>query len=347
MGIWYATREDVKSSLDSAETARNNARVDRALESSSRSLESDLNRKFYPVVATRYFPWPNWQYAWPWRLWLDADELISVTTLVSGGVTISPSAYFLEPVNTGPPFTSIEIDLSSSSAFNVRNTFQRSIAITGTFGYSADEEPAGALAAAINSTSATTCNVTDSSLIGVGQIIKIDSERLVVTAKNMLTTAQTLQTPVNAVASDVTIAVTTGSAYAVGEVILLDAEKMLIVDISGNNLTVKRAWDGSVLASHTGSTVFAPRTLTVQRGALGTTAATHLIAAPVTKHVVPGLVKDLCIAEAINQIQQETSGYARTVGSGDSSRPATGGGLDDIRSRAYAAYGRKARSRVV
>lgn len=347
MGVWYATREDVKSALDSKETARNNAQIDRALESASRSVENDLNRRFYPIVATRYFPWPNWQYAWPWRLWLDYDELISVTALVSGGVTISSSDYFLEPVNTGPPFTSVEIDLGSSSAFNVRDTFQRSIAITGTFGYSADEEPAGALAAAITTTSATTCNVTDSSLIGVGQILKIDSERLVVTAKNMLTTAQTLQTPVNAVLSDVTIAVTTGSSYAVGEVILLDSERMLIVDISGNNLTVKRAWDGSVLASHAGSTIYAARTLTVQRGALGTTAATHLIAAAITKHVVPGLVKDLCIAEAVNQIQQETSGYARTVGSGDSSRLATGGGLDDIRSRAYATYGRKARIRAV
>src|SRR5258706_968268 len=148
--VWYATREDVKSALDSAETARNNAQVDRAIESSSRSVESQLNRRFYPQVATRYFPWPNWQYAWPWRLWLDYDELISVTSLTSGSTVISPSSYFLEPVNTGPPYTSVEINLGSQASFGVSTTFQRSIAIVGTWGFSADEEPAGTLAAAVN-----------------------------------------------------------------------------------------------------------------------------------------------------------------------------------------------------
>jgi len=39
MGIWYATREQVKAALDAAETARNDAQVDRAIESGARSIE--------------------------------------------------------------------------------------------------------------------------------------------------------------------------------------------------------------------------------------------------------------------------------------------------------------------
>jgi hypothetical protein len=354
--VWYATREDVKSALDTAETARNNATVDRAIEAASRAIDGMMHRRFYPEIATRYFPWPNWQYAQVWRLWLERDELISVTSLVSGGTTIPAADYFLEPVNLGPPYTSVEIDLSSTSGFSAGSTHQRAIAITGTFGYSADSEDVGTLAAAVSSSSVTTIDVSDSSAIGVGHLIKVDSERMTVTGKTMLTTSQTLQTPVSALASDVTIAVTTGTSYAVGETLLLDSERMLIVDIAGNNLTVKRAWDGTVLAAHTGSTIYAPRRLTVTRGAVGTTAATHSNGAAITRHVVPGLIKELCIAEALNTLLQEGGGYSRVVGagsvqttrqSGANARLASGAGLDDIRDAAYTTYGRKARIRAI
>jgi hypothetical protein len=58
-------------------------------------------------------------------------------------------------------------------------------------------------------------------------------------------------------------------------------------------------------------------------------------------------VVELAIAEAENTILQKTSGYSRTVGEGDSLRLASGAGLADIRARAVAAYGRKARQRAV
>lgn len=348
MGIWYATLEDVKRALDVAETARSNGQVSRVIDSASRSVEGLLKRRFYPQTGTRTKDWPNHQYARAWRLWLDKDELVSVSTLVAGGVTVPAADYFLEPANDGPPFTHIEIDLDSSSAFAAAGTHQRAISITGVFGHSADEDPAGALAAAIGTTTATTINVTDSEAIGVGDIIKIDNERMIVTGKSMLDTAQNIGGNLTAAVNDVTVAVTTGSAYHVDETILVDSERMLIVDIAGNNLTVKRAWDGSVLAAHTApADIYAPRTLTVTRGAVGTTAATHADATAITRHAVPSLVRDLTIAEAISTLQQETAGYARTAGSGDSEILVGGRGLADIRAQAKAAYGRSARSRAV
>lgn len=347
MGIWYATRESVKSALDSAETARNNGQVDRAIESASRSVEGLLKRKFYPWTGTRYFDWPDLRRGRPWRLWLDENDLVSVTSLVAGGTTIPAADYFLEPANEGPPYTNVQIDLASSSAFAAGSTHQRAIAITGVYcGCPADEAAAGALAEALD-ISETAVDVTDSAAVGIGDIIRVDSERMIVTGKTMLTTGQTLQAALTASSADVSVAVTTGSAYAAGEVILLDSERMLVVDVAGNTLTVKRAWDGSVLATHSGSTIYAPRTLTVTRGALGTTAATHDTAAAVRRHEVPGLVRELCIAEAINTIQQETSGYARTIGSGENEREAGGRGLAGIRSDARARFGRKARTGAV
>lgn len=343
--VSYCSREDIKSSLDVKETARANAQIDRLIKAASRSIEGLTHRFFYPWTGTKYFDWPNDQYAKSGRLWLDKQELVSVTSLVSGGTTIVAADYFLEPVNSGPPYSHVDIDLSSSASFDAGDTYQQSIAITGVF-YQLDEVSAGTLAEALDA-SETAVDITDSASVGVGHIIRVDSERMIVRGKSMLTTGQTLQTPITASNADVTVAVTTGSAYSVDEIILLDSERMLIVDIAGNNLTVKRAWDGSVLAAHTGSTIYALRTLNVTRGALGTTAATHDTASAINKHQPPGLIEQLCIAETLTALQQEGSGYARVVGSGEGQREVSGKGLQDLRDQVYTRYGRKVRMRAI
>jgi hypothetical protein len=343
--VWYCTREDVKQATETAETARNNTQIDRAIAAASEAIENLTRRRFYPEIATRYFDWPGDQYARPWRLWLDQNELISVTTLTAGGTTITASDFFLYPAD-GPPYTRLEIDLSSTASFGGGDTHQRDIAITGVFGYRADETTAGALAEALDA-SETSVDVTDSAAIGVGQLIKVDSERMQVTGKTSLTTGQTLQTAMTAEDNNVTCAVSNGTAFTAGETILLDAEKMLIEDIAGNNLIVMRAYDGSVLAAHTGSTIYAPRTLVVERGVLGTTAATHSTSTAITKHTAPGLVRDLCIAEALNTVQQEASGYARQIGRGETAREVFARGLRDLRTQVYEGFGRRSRSRAV
>jgi hypothetical protein len=343
MGIWYCTREDVKSALDFKETARNNEQIDRAIEAGSRSVEKLTHRVFYPEIDTRYFDWPT---ASSWDLWLDDNELISLTSLTSGGTVVPPASVFLEPNAYGPPFNRVSIDKSTSSSFSSGSTSQRAIAVVGLYGYSDDSAPAGSSAGSLTA-SQTTLVVTDSTAIGVGSIVRVEDERFKVTAKNMTSTSQTLQTPLAAQQNAITVAVSTGSAYVVGEVLLLDSEKMRIVEIAGNNLTVQRAWDGSVLATHTGSTIYAPRLLTIVRGVLGTTATTHNTALPLTKYVPPGPVQALAIAEAISQIQQETSGYGRVVGSGDNAREARGAGLGSMRQTVYDGFARKGRMRWI
>lgn len=354
MGVWYATREDVKSALDIAETARSDRRVDQAIEAASRWIEGFLHRRFYPELATRYFDFPG-QYARPWRLWLDDSELISLTSISSGGVTIDPATVFLEPNRTGPPYSRVELNIGTNSAFGGGQTTQRDITITGLWGYSSDDAAVTTAASAINATE-TTLLVPDSSGIGVGQMLRIGSERLVVTERRMATTGQTLQQPLDALQKTVTVAVVDGTAFGLNEVILLDSERMLIVDIAGNNLTVKRAWDGSVLATHTGSTIYALRQLTVTRGVLGTTAAAISQGATVYRWEVPGPVRTLCIAEALVTLMQQSSGYARTTGVGSSARQVGGGtiaktqyglSIESLREQAYTSHGRKARMRAV
>lgn len=350
----YCTREDVKSALDLHGTGRSNGLVDAAIESAARSVEDLTNRNFYPQDATRKFDWPNQnQRARPWRLWLNQNDLIAATAVTSGGIAIPLGSINFEPVNgespvSSSPFTYLELDLSTSAAFSVGQTYQHDIVITGTWGYGANTTPSGALAAAMTDTTGTSAQITDSSQLGVGSLLLIGTERLLVTDRSMITTGQTQQSgATTAVNSDVGLIVTDGTKYFVGETLLLDSERMYITDIAGNTLTVKRAWDGSVLATHSGATIFAPRNLTVTRGGFGSTAATHLISAVINRFVYPSMVAELAVAEALNSVLQKSSGYARTIGEGDNMRQMSPGGLTDLRARVRATYARKARQRVI
>lgn len=347
MGVYYCSREDVKSALDIRETARIDRQIDRLIEGASRSIEGICRRKFYPQKATRYFDWPS-RHAGPgWRLWLNQNELISVETLVSGGTTISASDYFLEPSNDGPPYTRLELDLSSSAAFGGGSTHQRSIAITGLFGYNDETETVGTIVEDLDA-SETGIDVSDSSLIGVGDILKVDSERMIVTGRSYLATGSTLSVSINALANVTSISVTDGTDFATGEHIIIDDEKMLVVEIIGNTLTVRRGVDGTTLASHTsGVTIYAPRLLTVTRGQLGTTAATHSNGAVLYRQLIPGLIRQLCIAETVVALGQEQSGYSRSMGPSEQSRQFSLQGLEDLREHVKIQYARKARIRVV
>lgn len=345
---WYATREDVASALDVKLTAYQGPAIDAALEHASRDISGLTHRSFYPVIATKYYDFPNRQHAGVGRIWLDRD-LISVTSFTSGGVTVPPANYFLEPVNTGPPYSRIEINRGSASALTSNNsTPQRSLAITGLWGYGADEASAGTAAAAIVSTSATALVCSGDSGIGIGTILRIDSERVIVTGRNWITTSQTVQTPLSSSLANQSLDVTTGGAYSVGETLMLDQERVLVLEIFNNQLTVKRAQQGSTLAAHTGSTIYSARSLVVTRGALGTTAATHLISAPLFRHLVPGPVQKLTVAYAIETLMAEGSGYARMSGSGSSeSNVPNGTTLAHMEEMVYSRYARKVRARAV
>lgn len=352
----YTTRESVKRALDFEETSRTDGQVDRAIEAASDDVDGFLHRRFFPQLATRYFDWPDDSYSAPWRLWLGSNELISVTTLTAGGhVLVESTDFFLRRGDDldEPPYTSVEINLAGRSSFGGGPTAQRDIAILGLYGHSANESTVGTLASSIDADD-TAVGLSFSGNVGVGDILRIGSERMLVTDRGMLDTGLNLAGDLADSEAD-TLVSTTGTTPAAGETILIGAERMLVVDVAGTNLVVRRAWDGSVLAAHTsGADIYAARSLTVDRGALGTTAASHNSAVAVVRHVPPPLVRDLCVAEAIGQLLQETSGYARPSGSGQDGASATrsnknqlGRGIEDVRDRAYTAYGRKARTAAV
>lgn len=333
MGVFYTTRESVKAALDATVTGRGDVQVDEAIEAASRAVEGDTNRVFYPQVDTRYVDWPDSQFGTSYRVWLEENEVISISSLTSGGDTIAPNLYDLEP-SYGPPYDHLELKLATSASFGLGDSHQRDIAITGVFGYRDDESAAGTLAAAVVSAAATTISVTDAVTIGVGSLLRIGTERLLVTNRSWADSGDTLQTDgLTATNSDQTVHVTDGSVFQQGETLLVGAEQMLVAAVAGNTVIVQRAWNGSTLAQHAVSApIYRLTALTVERGALGTVAATHADAAPVLQWRAPAQVRTLVRAMAIDTVLQEQAGYARSVGSGDNTRNASGAGLAALRS---------------
>lgn len=348
MQPWYANRSAVKAALDYAETARANAAVDRALAAASRQVDRLCNRRgFWPLIATRRLDWPTPATPTPGRLWLGNDRLITLTSITSGGTTIAVGDVELYP-DDGPPYSRIELDRSTSASFGLGQTSQKDVAITGVWGETLDTDPAGALAAAISSTTATTATLTDGSTVDVGDLVVVDSERMLVTGKAMTSASLTVGgsgLTASAGAQSLTIS---GGTVAVGEVLLIGAERVRVDDVAGSVAIVKRAFDGTALAAHNaGDAVLVARALTVVRGFGGTTAATHSSSAAVARQTYPDLVVQLTVAEAVAALKAEGTGWAREGGAGERKETAVAGGLEGLRQDVVEAHGRRVRHGAV
>lgn len=354
--VRYCTREEVQDAFDVREAAHRSAQIDSAIASASDDIDGWLNRHKHglaPRTATRYFDWPARDFSRAHRIWFDENELVSASEVLAGGTTIAATDYFLEPVNSGPPFTYIEIDLSSAASFTNSSTNQRAVAITGVWGINDDQKAAGILAEPLDA-SETAVDVSDGTLVGVGSLLAVEGERMLVTGRASLSTGQLLTSAMSPVKSGVALDVADGTALRVGETILVDSERMKITDIAGNTATVVRAYDGSVLAAHSiGAAVYAYRTLIVERGALGTVAAAHADTTPITVWEVPDLVRDLARALTITRLEQEFSAYGARIYSDEAERDSagtevvSGRGLTDIRRSCSRRYKRKFRKRAI
>jgi len=340
MAPWptLASREQVAERIQVKLTAYAAGQIDDALAAATRTIARKCQRPggLHPTLRTIYRDWPNSDDVTSWRLWIGPDEAISVVSLTSGGVALTGS--LLEDNASGPPYKQLQLDRSGSQFFGAgaSSTPQRNIALTLWTGTTDDQVPAGALAANVSTTSATTITVTNAAAVGVGNQLIIDAERMIVTDRASATTGTTLSSGIDAATSTVSVPVASGAAVNVGEMILVDAERMRVVDLTGNTLIVKRAQEGSVLAAHlSGATVYAPRLLTVARGASGTTAATHTAATTITRWYPSPDATRLAIAEAITTLQQDAAAWARMIGEGENAREVSARGLKDARESVY------------
>ena len=61
----YCSRVDAQRAIDFKDSLVTTAQADRAIQSASRNIEGHLHRLFYPWDGTKWFDWPNYQYAYP------------------------------------------------------------------------------------------------------------------------------------------------------------------------------------------------------------------------------------------------------------------------------------------
>jgi hypothetical protein len=342
----YCTREEVMRALDIKPAAYTAPQIDRKLVAAAGAVDGMCKRKFYPEDTTYVFDWPNYQYAYPWRLWLDQYEMAAQPTLVVSGtyldtpVVIPTGTYFMDPINEGPPYNSLQLRRDLNSSFGNNTTPQNDIGITGTFGFWTNTTPCGPIAAAITSTTQNTVQMAAGPLAGagVGDVLIIGSERMLVTDCNYISTgiATTGSGGNSAQNNDNTLTVPDGTQFSASEILLLDSEWMLIQTIYGNNIVVKRGWGGSVLTTHNNPTIWANRLLSVNRGVLGTSPSTYTQGTQASISEVPGLVKDVAIATAVIGITNEPSAYAILVPTYNSQ---TGSAMNFLGSNAEAAPG--------
>lgn len=356
MGIWYTTRERIYRSLEVTETARARELVDRKIGAASRSIEGLLRRRFYPETKALSFDWPNNSSAPPWEIQVEGDnEIVAVHSVTSGGVVVPVNNLLLRrwDEKPEPPYQRVQIDVSTNSVFTGGSTWQEAVVFNVTTGYNPTDTTFvdGLLAVGINSSvkSFVINPTTDAELnVGVGSLIVVGTERMQVTNRRMADVGTNTASTLGDNMSDRLLTVQDGTKFVVGELIQIDAERLRIDEITGNNLSVTRAWDGSTLDEHlSGVDIYAQRLFTVQRGILGTDGASHSLADPVTCHRFPELIEDLCEAETLVGIEQSASAYARVVGSGLTARESVGKGLEDLRNQCISRYGRVMRSEAV
>jgi len=337
----YATREALKAAAGWAGIAYD-ADVDRLLEVHSEFVEAAYDRHFFPRVETRRYDWPTNRQASARILWFDED-FQSVSSFVASGATISSNDFILRRPFGDPrePYDRLELDDDSDATFGSGGL--QSLVVTGVTGFSADEAPAGAVGTGGITDSATTLLVTDASKVGVGDLLKIGSERLLVADRAFVATGATLSADVDDLAATTTIAVSSGTSVKAGEIVLVGAERWYVETVAANSLTVRRAQDDSVLQAHSsGAAIYAARSLTVVRAAYGTTAAAHSADAAIVRNVPPAPITAYVIAAAIAERAQESAGYGAGIGPGGQTTPDRIAFLD-LRKRTKEEYERIAR----
>ena len=235
---WYCTLDALKSELNET-TGTNDARLSRYIAQSSRAIEQYTRRTFIPITATKYFDAPRDGC----KLFLQDDDLLTLTTLSDDIGTITSTYYWLYPLNLSPKHTILLDTDDLGRAFWYNEDPNKAIVATGTWGYTDDYVATGAaLNGAVSSTTAT--------------------------------------------------AVSLSAAVEVGWTLLVDSEAMFVFSLRGT-------------------------TATVERGANGTTAATHLTAATVYRYKPPEDIEIACLELALHYNNTRQAGGMSSLSIGE------------------------------
>ena len=324
-------------------TADSRAAILDLLVSASDHADFITRRRYHPEVgATLTTSYPNQTY-FDGPEWFTDRDWLTIDSVTIGGVTVPPSDYVSSPIDDGPPWDTITLRDTSTHSWGDGDSEPDSIVITGTSGVTSDTRTAGELGGTITGTD-TTLIGSDPTAIDVGSLIAIDDEWLTIIDRDWLDSGDTITADLDTSSRQLETAAT----LLVGERIRVGFEEMMVTAISGTTVMVDRAVGGTTPAAHlNGTGIDRWNSYTASRGAAGSTAAAHTIAAPITKWVPPALLAEYVLANVLTALGQHASGYNRTVGSGDQQREASGKGLAATRSEFIRRFRRRRILRIL
>jgi hypothetical protein len=296
---------------DQQSAGASEARWYQAIRDASDFLQKEIGT-FIPITATRKMNGRG-------NLQIFTDPLLSITSIVNDGTTLSPSDYILQPYKRhweSGPYSSIlrAPDASNLSAWDDEDN---GVVLNATWGLYDRSGATGATVASDQSDSASTLAVSNGGKVSPGMVLLIGSEQQLVTGWGSPTSTVS-QLSAAMTASDQTLSVDNGSLFSIGEIIRCEFEQMKVRDIRTNQLAVTRGWNGSGQTTHAdNSAVDVYRSVNVERAVNGTTAAAHATNAAISRYFAPDDVQFLTRQIATLMLNKAKSGYQGKTGNTD------------------------------
>jgi hypothetical protein len=272
---------------------------------------------FVPVTLTRRFQAPEAVTD------LFVPPLLEISAISNEGQALTSVDYILKPDDghwANGPYTKIVADIDSALLYTWSDLVD-DIPITGKWGlYNRS--------AALTATVADTTQQSDSQLTlklssageaSPGMVLLIDTEQELVTGWSD-PIASTTQLNGAITNSEEILTVDSATVINIGEIVRIDFEQMLVKDrnTSTNKLYVLRGYNNTARASHLdNATLDVYRTVTVERGVNGTTAAVHANGVSVSRYFAPDDVQYLAKQIATLIVNKAKSGYQGRTGNAD------------------------------
>lgn len=292
------------------------ARIYQAIREASDFLQKEIGW-FIPVTLTC-------NYNGRGRLDLHLDRgLLSVTTLVNDGTTLSSTDYIKKPDHghwPNGPYTKLTVDPDAANLSSWVHE-EDGVNLTGKFGLFDRSASTSATVADTTqqSDSQTTLKVSNGSQVSPGMVLLIGTEQELVTGYESPTASVTTVTePVTA--TDDTLTLANAALVSIGEIIRIDFEQMKITDIrtTSNQAAVIRGYNGTARTTHAdNAAVDVYRTVKVARGVNGTTAAVHANGVTVSRYYAPDDVQYLTRQIAVLMVNKALSGYQGRTGNAE------------------------------
>lgn len=253
---------------------------------------------------------------------LRVPPILSISSIINDDDILSTSDYFLigldvnQPFWPNGPYVQIEVDPDSTVLAAWYDAEPDSVQITAKRGL---YEHSAALSATVadttqQSASQTTLKVSDGSKVSPGMVLLIGSEQESVTGWGSPTASVTALN--GAITADTEVlTVDNGALLYAGETIRVEFEQMRVREIQTNSVLVWRGWNRTARVSHADDkTIDVYRTVNVERGVNGTTAAIHVNGTAISRYLAPDDIQYLTRQIATLMINKAKSGYAGKTG---------------------------------